>query len=373
MASRYSNLVTAMDVDGAAVSCYGGGMNCVNQVAAPPLVIEQSAGANQLLDVFGVSSEIVTQSGERDVFITHLRDQAYGSGGVTSTSAYGNNFSATGEAYVIRQNVDQPNCRLAEPVGSVGTSASVALTQDDLIYTLFTGRYGGIGNAIRILTLPNGGCLPPDAGQTPVDLNPPILFNVDLSFVVGGNDGRGIQLSTNGDRAFALVRSPDSLVVLRISGANAAGLGIHPSSVAPLPPGPTELLPIPRVSSSGAPIGDLVAVSCADSNTLAFYDDELGTVTASLPNVGNEPFAIVSSLRTVGVGPGAQVLPGIRLFVTDFGSGQIAVVDVPDLTDARSAQVVAFIGTWEDTSASPINPNNSILNVPIGGGPSGIP
>ncbi len=373
MASRYSNLVTAMDVDGPAVSCYGGGTDCNNQVAAPPLVIEQSAGANQLLDVFGVSNEIVTQSGERDVFITHLRDQAYGSGGVTSTSAYGNNFSAVGEAYVVRQNVDQPNLRLAEPVGTVGTSCSVALTQDDLIYTLFTGRYGGLGNAIRVLTLPNGGLLPPDAGQTPIDLNPPNLFNVDLSFVIGGNDGRGIQLSTNGDRAFALVRSPDSVVVLRISGANSAGLLIHPSSVAPLPPGPTELLPIRRVSSSGAPIGDLVAISCADSNTLAFYDDELGTVTASLPNIGNEPFAIVGALRTAGIGPNAPVLPGIRLFVTDFGSGQIAVVDVPDLTDARTAQVVAFIGSFEDTSASPINPNNSVLNVPLGGGPAGIP
>jgi hypothetical protein len=73
------------------------------------------------------------------------------------------------------------------------------------------------------------------------------------------------------------------------------------------------------------------------------------------------------------VGSGLQVLPGIRLYVTDFGSGQIAVVDVPDLTDARTAQVVAFIGTWEDTSASPLNPNNSILNVPVGGGPAGLP
>jgi len=373
MASRYSNLVTAIDVeDDTGLSCFGGGTNCNNQVAAPPLVIETAPGANQLLDVFGVSNEIVA-GGERDVFITHLRDQAYGSGGVTSASAYGNNFSATGEAYVVRQSVDDPSCRLAEPVGSVGTSASVALTQDNLIYTLFTGRYGGVGNAIRVLTLPGGGCQGPDAGQTAIDLNIPNLFNIDLSYVVGGNDGRGIQLSTSGDRAFALVRNPDSLVVLRISGTTPQGLLIHPSSVAPLPPGPTELLPIHRVSPSGTPIGDLVAISCADSSTLAFYDDELGTVTAALANIGNEPFAIVGALRTVGVGAAAQVLPGIRLFVTDFGSGQIAVVDVPDLSDARSAQVVAFIGSWEDTSASPINPSNSILNVPVAGGPTGIP
>jgi hypothetical protein len=373
MASRYSNLVTAIEADGGAVSCYGGGSNCNNQVAAPPLVIEQSAGANQLLDVFGISNEIVTASGEHDVFVTHLRDQGYGSGGVTSVTSYGNNFSAVGTAYVIRQDVDRPYCRLAEPVGTVGTSAAVALTQNDLIYTLFTGRYGGLDNAVRELTLPNGGCLPPDAGQTPVDLNIPNLFTIDLSQVTGGNDGRGMALSTSGDRAFALIRNPDALVVLRISGATPAGLLIHPSSVAPVPPGPTEMLAIPRTSASGAPLGDLVAISCADSNTLAFYDDELGTVTAALPNIGNEPFAIVGSLRTVGVGAAAQILPGIRLFVTDFGSGQIAVVDVPDLLDARSAQVVAFIGTWEDTSASPINPNNSILNVSVGGGPTGIP
>ncbi len=147
---------------------------------------------------------------------------------------------------------------------------------------------------------------------------------------------------------------------------------IRPASVAPLPPGPTEPASDfcgPRAAVS--PIGDLVAITCPDSNTLAFYDDELGTVTAVLPNIGNLPFAMASSVRTVGVGSATQVLPGIRLFVTDFGSGQIAVVDVPDLLDASSAVVVAFIGSFEDTSASPINPNNSVLNVAVGSGPTG--
>jgi len=110
-----------------------------------------------------------------------------------------------------------------------------------------------------------------------------------------------------------------------------------PLSVAPLPPGPTELLPIPRVSASGAPIGDLWAISCADSNTLAFYDDELGTVTASLPNIVTSPSPSWARSARPGRG-GRPGVVGIRLFVTDFGSGQIAVVDVPDLTDARTAQ-----------------------------------
>jgi len=69
MASRYSNLVTAMDVDGAA-SPVTGRHELQQPGRCPPLVIEQSAGANQLLDVFGVSNELVTPSGERDVFIT---------------------------------------------------------------------------------------------------------------------------------------------------------------------------------------------------------------------------------------------------------------------------------------------------------------
>lgn len=373
LATRYANLVTAIDVNGPKLDCFGGGSDCNNNVAAPPLVVEQAPGANQLLDVFGVSNEIVTASGERDVFITHMRNQGYGSGGVYSSSAYGNNFNQVGFSYVIRQNVDDPSCRLAEPVGPVGSSSSVALTQNNLIYTLFTGRYGGLTNAVRELTLPAGGCEGLDAGQTAVDANLPNLFTIDLSAITKGNDGRGMTLSSSGDRVFALIRNPDALVVLRNSGFTPAGLLMHPSAAIPLPPGPTQLLAIPRTSPNGTPIGDLVVVTCADSGLLAFYDDEIGTVTAAIPGVGDEPFGVASAVRSLGTGPGAKVLPGARLFVSAFGSGQVAVVDIPDLLDARTAQTVAFIGTREDTTTTPINPNSTLFQTPIGGGPTGIP
>ena len=381
LASRYSNVVTAIDVDGGSLACYGGGSECDGDpIAAPPLVIEQSAGANQVLDVFGVSNEIVTQSGERDVFITHLRDQAYGSGGVVSSGSYGNNTSQTGTAYLIRQNVDDPSCRLAEPIGTVGGSSSVALANGGITYPLFTGRYGGLTNAVRELILPDqdGGCVEQldggqDAGLTPVDPLVPDLFTIDLGSITKGNDGRGMALSSNQDRVFALIRNPDAVVVLRSSGFEPYGLLIHPSSATPVPPGPTQILAIPRTAPGGGPLGDLVAITCADSNLLAFYDDELGQVTAALPGVGNEPFGIAAVVRTSGVGASAQILPGVRLFVSAFGSGQVAVVDVPDLLDAQSAQVVAMIGTPEDTTISPINPNSNIFTVPIGAGPTGIP
>ena len=207
LASRYNNVVTAIETAGDALTCYGGGTDCTNQIAAPPLYAQLAGEAgNQIIDVFGLSNEIDvaatdTTAEERDIFITHLRDLAYASGGVTSTGSYGNNTNQAGEAYVIRQNVDDPACRLADPIGEQGGSASVAFTSAGLIYTLTTGRYGGLDNSIRELTLPAGGCADQDAGTTPVDANlTPELSTLDLSYVLKGDSGRGITISTSGDR-----------------------------------------------------------------------------------------------------------------------------------------------------------------------------
>ena len=375
LASRFSNVVTAIDVPSPdELICFGGGTDCTNETAAPPLDIEiPQTNGNQIIDVFGLSNPIETSQGERDLFITHLRDLAYGSGGITG-GTYGNNTSQVGEDFLIRQNIDDPDCRMADAIGSTGASNSVAFDANGLIYVLATGRYGGSDNAIRTLTVPDTvPCQTQDAGMTPLDPNTtPDIGAIDLTQIVKGNDGRAMGIGSKGDRIYALTRSPDALVVLRLDGLFSWGPSLHVSNVAPVLPGPAELLVLPRTDTAGNPIGDLVVVACADADSLAFYDDDLGSVVAAIPGVGDLPFAMVATERTLGVGANPQVLPGARIFTTAFGSGQISVVDVPDLLNPQTAQLVAMIGTFEDTSASPINPTNTVFTGSVSG-PAGIP
>ncbi len=391
LASRGLNTLGFIDVDpgGATLTCVNGdaGQDCLNENSSPTLVVPGSNGGNEILDVFALSYPVQPELspgvfGPPELFVGNLRDI---STAVTSVAGAPNPYTTTTsstttltQAFVIQQSVDDPTCSLAQYVGDVPAAGVMGLPgPGGVLYSILSGRFSGLSDAnIRVLTLPSASCPAPNpiAGQLPVNASPPTEV-IDLSQILKETDGRGLALSTAQDRVFALSIGPDSLVILRIDGRAPTSLILHPSAVVPLPDGPSEMVVIPRALPDGTPIGDLLAVSCPGANVLAFYDDELGSVTAALSGVGDEPFAIVTAPRTLGTGPGATLLPGVRLFLTAFGSGQVAVVDLPDPLDATTARVIAMLGTYEDTTASPVNPlTNQILTLPYGygGAPGGI-
>ncbi len=387
LATRAENRVAFIDVDGGALACAAGdgGSDCLNDQASPPLVVNASNGGNQILDVFALSPPVQATLpgggvGPPEVLVGHLRNI---STAVASMFGYGASYGGISNPYmtgapvsnivvdgfVVRQSVDDPTCHIAEPVGPIPPGGVIGLPSPSGLFAVATGRFQGLAPAnVQVLALPPLACPPPasgsSAGQVAVDGNPPTPQTIDLSQILKETDGRALTLSSRGDRVFALSIGPDALIVLRLDGSGPGGLLIHPSSVVTLPTGPSELLAIPRgTRPDGSAAGDLVAISCPGSNVLAFYDDDLGQVSAALPGVGDEPFAIVATVRN----DGPAILPGVRLFVTAFGSGQIAVVDVPDLFDATQARVVAMLGTFEDTTASPVNPlTNQFLALPYG-------
>ncbi len=402
LATREENRLGFIDADGGALSCFGAsGQDCLNDTSSPALDVPGPTGANQVLDVFAVSPPvraIIPDGGFAgpEVFVGHLRDETtglfaqfgYGAGGYGGGyggygyGGYGSGYSPYGlappvvmaQSYVIRQSVDDPSCRLAEPIGQTPAAGVVALPGPSGLYAVYTGRAQGMAPAsVDYLPLGPPNCGVPAGAEVPVDAVPPSPVVIDLSNISKEYDARGIALSTHGDRIFAISQSPDSVVVLRIDGKGPGSLNLHPSNIVAVPPGPSELLPLPRVGPTGQPIGDLVAVTCPLADVVAFYDDEVESLTAALP-VGDEPFALVSAPRTLGTGASAQTLPGIRIFVTAFGSGQIDVIDLPDPLDASSARLVATLGSFEDTTASPINPNSMLLSLPYGYGamPGGI-
>ena len=101
----------------------------------------------------------------------------------------------------------------------------------------------------------------------------------------------------------------------------------------PLPAGPNDVQLINRPGRA-----PLVVVSCSVDGSLAFYDDNLGQIAALIPGVGAVPFAIAIDQR----GDWA------RIYVSNFGDGRVAVIDVPLTTSAAdgrlSPRLVAHIG-----------------------------
>jgi hypothetical protein len=83
----------------------------------------------------------------------------------------------------------------------------------------------------------------------------------------------------------------------------------------PLPAGPNDVQLLTRPGRA-----PLVVISCSVDGSLAFYDDDLGQIAALIPGVGAVPFAIAIDRRGDD---------WARLYVSNFGDGRVAVVDVP--------------------------------------------
>ena len=79
-----------------------------------------------------------------------------------------------------------------------------------------------------------------------------------------------------------------------------------------------------------------MAVSCSDDGSIALYDDDLGRVAATVRGAGEQPFGIAVDAH--------PTQNNARLFVTSFGRGNLAVIDLPSLDDPKQAAVLATYG-----------------------------
>jgi hypothetical protein len=377
LASRFSNVLTGIDVlaDGGSLGCFGEpGHDCLNATSSPELQGTPTYHSHEILDVFGLSQPTTlidaagAPTGPPEVLVTHLRTIPHPTLGTNANIQNLVNISA---AFVLAQSVDDMSCRSAMGIGIYPSSEIIALAYQGVLFGVYTSRADSLA--------PNGVSYIPIVGQ-PCPLGNPavnqtgsvIYFEVpvttiDLSAIMKGFDGRGLAVSSSGDRVYVLTRGPDALVVMALDHSTRGVLAMRPERVVGLPTGPSEILTIPRPG-----LTDLVVVSCPDTGLIAFYDDQVGQVTATIPGVGDLPFSLLSVPRTLGTGPGAQQLPGVRLLVGAFGSGQIAVVDLTDPSDARSARVVALLGTPEDTTPQLVS-NSGTIQLPYGPTSSGTP
>jgi hypothetical protein len=164
------------------------------------------------------------------------------------------------------------------------------------------------------------------------------ILETSLSSVYQTLEARDIQrvpLGGDKDRLYILARAPDTLLIVDVENASAARPQFLVVNAVPLPDGASAL----QVLRRGAPGDELVAVTCtANTKTqgvLVLYDTKLGQVVRQVGDVGIQPYGLAVDQRSTGAA---------RLFVTNFGDGRVAVIDIPSINRPQETRLVAYLG-----------------------------
>jgi len=195
---------------------------------------------------------------------------------------------------------------------------------------------GGVGGFLYISGRAKLVSTDPDVLLRVVDRESNLIAFPLLQLVWASLDARGLQLRPDGKRLYLAVDNPAALLVIDLIPPGLTDLAPSFSLVraVPLPEGPNDVQLLTRPGHA-----PLVVVSCSVDGSLAFYDDDLGQIAALVPGVGAVPFAIAIDRRSEFA----------RLYVSNFGDGRIAVVDVPITSQAANGRLaprlIAHIGT----------------------------
>ena len=138
---------------------------------------------------------------------------------------------------------------------------------------------------------------------------------------------------------------PDSMVKIEVDRTTPDAPRLSVVRDEPLPEDPTEVVLIER----GGGVGPLLAISSSGANSVSLYDGATGRIQTSIFGVGEQPFGIaVQKVTSTTTG-----VESARLYVSNFGDGRVAVIDVPDLSRPFNARLVAHLGTAQTCLANP--------------------
>src|SRR5262249_9982976 len=189
--------------------------------------------------------------------------------------------------------------------------------------------------------------------------NPP-LYDSLLHLSYQTLESRGLAIGGNETRLYVAGRSPDSLVVANIVDSTSDFPLMRVARAIALPDGPNEVKVIPRQQCGGrlevasvacralpgcVARGDLVVVTSSTAGAVSIYDDDAGRLVTQVNGVGSQPFGIAVQPNGSCRDPtGRTDRPTqARIFVSNFGDGRIAVVDV-DVARPDRATLVAHLG-----------------------------
>lgn len=152
------------------------------------------------------------------------------------------------------------------------------------------------------------------------------LSGVEGAFRV--SESRGLAVSSDGKRLYLVGRIPDALITLNLDTSGAIPL-VQPARSAWLPDGPNEVKVIARPGR-----GDLLVITATNAGSVVLYDEDVGDVVATVPSVGAQPYSIAIDARGTAA----------RVYVSLFGDGRIAVLDIPDVNRPQGVHLVARLG-----------------------------
>ncbi|WP_233583533.1 hypothetical protein [Corallococcus sp. CA053C] len=154
------------------------------------------------------------------------------------------------------------------------------------------------------------------------------------------------------ERLYMLARGPDTLLTLdfeyeAVPGGASTTPFFRVVSAVPMPDGVSDMQLIRRQAAPNDANTNIVAVTSTGDSAVSLYDEALGQVVVQVPLVNSQNQTSNPSQAfglTVDNPPGVNAA---RLFVTNFGDGQVTLVDIPDLTRPQDAKLTARLGTQQ--------------------------
>ena len=141
---------------------------------------------------------------------------------------------------------------------------------------------------------------------------------------------------------YVVGRNPDILLVVDVRGARTASPSLQVVRAVPVPatPGPLQVIERPGR-------GALVVLTSQSTGSLSIYDDGLGQLATEVLGIGLQPFGLTVDRRET-TAEGGGVVRQARIFVSNFGDGRVAVVDIPNLDQPEEARLVAHLGVRQN-------------------------
>jgi hypothetical protein len=257
-----------------------------------------------------------------EIYVTHLRPASSPAQSTTNlenflVTLHQSDLNAARASYPTAGPYVVPDSAFAS-IGR-GSSNSVVVTTDFLYVS---------GRAKLVST-------DPDVLLRVVDRRADLVAFPQLQLVWASIDARGLQLrpgeGLRPPRLYLAVDNPATLLVLDVNepvGEEALPPTFTLVRGVPLPAGPNDVQLLPRPGRA-----PMVVVSCSIDGSLALYDDDLGQIAALVSGVGAVPFGIAVDLREQFA----------RLYVSNFGDGRIAMVDVPLTADAAGGRLTPHL------------------------------
>lgn len=328
------NYLHAIDIEGKTqLECvHEEGRNCIPGALSLTRNIENAVeDLPRAPAPLGVTVNDTGEGGEPEVWVTHVE-------AADSPARSARNFQ-TYVVHIPAANRDELSLSADNFISlssgglSIGGAQATAVGQR---YVYVSGRGYVAGQAsqfagflLRLLDRTPGGT--------------PRILETDLGAIYRTLEARDVLLGgydpvQDKERLYLVARGPDTLLVLDVLGARSSRPTISVVNAVLLPGGASYAALIRR----GAPNvnDDIVAVtSTATTRTrgaVVLYDTRLGLIVKQVDDVGRQPYGIAVHHDAAA--------NKARLFVTNFGEGRVAVIDIPDLAHPQGAELVAYLG-----------------------------